>query len=427
VRCRQFERYVPDDLDPTQPVDAYAASVNFALGALSVGPVIWSLGNADAEAEQAAQAIALLEAEGLPFILGLIRDEDLRDWMIERARNGDGAYLRLLSGLVADLGPAGALPWIERELVAYERDLQAERDAIEAEVIADARAQGLDVIQTSGATIIQPPRRTGRPDPRPGVLADHGERSERPMWQCSLDDKALGSAAEAGGQREHRYSDDPRHTSLRTWEDRAILDDRDRAPDIDIEAHRALAEGCLRLARDAGLRAEVSSGLLENEGRPAWTPIAELGPLSSAQERRVLRDLRSSDPDARMTALMSAPACAPTADLLASITELLAQGSLHHRAFAAQAMGVLGEAESADAITAVLAEITATDDPQYVVAGTAAAIGLGNVALRFPDRLPAVLETLETVAPRTTGVAQERIRALIRDLRARSDIGGQSG
>lgn len=79
--------------------------------------------------------------------------------MIERAGNGDGAYLRLLSGLVAELGPAEALPWIQQELVAYQRDLQAERDAIEAELIADARAQGLDVIQTSGATIIQPRRR----------------------------------------------------------------------------------------------------------------------------------------------------------------------------------------------------------------------------------------------------------------------------
>lgn len=168
VRCRQFEQYVPDDIDPTRPVDAYAASVNFALGALSVGPLVWSLGGPDAEAEQAAQAIALLEMEGLPFILGLTRDEDLRDWMIERARNGDGAYLRLLRGLVADLGPAELLPSIEPELVAYERDLQAERDTIEADLMADARAQGLDVIQTRGATIIQPPRRRGTPGPSPG-------------------------------------------------------------------------------------------------------------------------------------------------------------------------------------------------------------------------------------------------------------------
>lgn len=217
------------------------------------------------------------------------------------------------------------------------------------------------------------------------------------------------------------------HQGVRTREDGAVLGDQDDTPAVDVEAHRALAHGLLRLVRDTGFEAEVSSGILEDEGRPAWTPIADDEPLSPAEERRVLRDLRSRDPDARMSALMGAPTLTPTAELLASIDQLLAEGSLHHRAFAAQAMGVLGDAGSADAISAVLTAIVATDDPQYVVAGMAAAIGLGNIALRFPDRLPAVLETLETVAPRTTGVTQERIRALVRDLRARSDIGGQSG
>jgi hypothetical protein len=113
---------------------------------------------------------------------------------------------------------------------------------------------------------------------------------------------------------------------------------------------------------------------------------------------------------------MFAPALTPTAELLARITELLAEGSLHHRAFAAQAIGILGDAGSVDAINAVLTEIIASRDPEYAIAGMAAAIGLANIALRYPDRLPAVLETLKAVEPQATGATQDRIQTLLRDL-----------